>query len=386
MPRYIGFDAHKSYAYVAELREDGERLDYRVALPDGLPGFKQRLGADCQLVLEASTNTFRLVDELKPHVGKIVVTDPAQTRGAISRPATTDRNAAFALARLLASDFVRPVWVPPQEIRSLRNLVELRVRLTRQQATSVNRIRAMLRQELVPGRPTLVEGEVRAKIGDDPTLQAYCSSLFRFKDLVRAECEQVDSVLHAWCRESKDARLLMSIPGVGPLVAACVVAQVGDIKRFSSARKLCSYAGLVPRVHSSGQTHRSGSISKMGRRTLRWAMGIAAMSATRADAPLAKFKENLCERRPKAVAMVACARKLLASVWRVWTTAKPYDDQDAERYCRKLARLDRGKDCDEQHPDSESREDVEQKPKAKGRQRGRKNENREPGDPTPTTL
>jgi len=386
MPRYIGFDAHKSYAYVAELREDGKRLDYRVALPDGLPGFKQRLGSDCQLVLEASTNTFRLVDELRPHVGKIVVSDPAQTRGAISRPATTDRNAAEALARLLASDFVRPVWVPPQEIRSLRSLVELRVRLARQHTTAVNRIRALLRQELIPGRPALVEEQVRAKIGSDPSQQAYCSSLFRLRDLVREECERVDGVLHAWCRESKDARLLMSITGVGPLVAACLVAQIGDIKRFPSARKLCSYAGLVPRVHSSGQTHRSGGISKMGRRTLRWAMGMAAMSAARANAPLAEFKANLCERRPKAVAMVACARKLLAVVWRVWTAGKPYEGQDAERYSRKLARLDRGKDC-APHPegDGESKE-VERKPRAGRRRRDQENKSKEPGVTTPTTL
>lgn len=339
MPRYIGFDAHKSYAYVVELREDGTRLDFRVALPDGLPGFKQRLDSDCQLVLEASTNTFRLADELAPHVGRLVVADPAQTRGAVSRPATTDRNAAEALARLLASDFVRPVWVPPPEIRSLRNLVELRVRMARLRTASVNRLRALLRQELVPGRSALIEDEVRIQIGGDLSLQAYCSSLFRIKDLVKEECEHLDGILHSWCRKSDDARLLMSVPGIGPLVAACLVAQVGDVKRFPSARKLCSYAGLVPRVHSSGQSHRSGGITRAGRRTLRWAMGIAAMGATRFDPSFQEIKEDLCQRRPKGVAMVACARKLLTVVWRVWTTRQPYADE--ERYTRKLARLDR---------------------------------------------
>ncbi|MBI3924591.1 MAG: IS110 family transposase [Armatimonadetes bacterium] len=79
------------------------------------------------------------------------------------------------------------------------------------------------------------------------------------------------------------------IPGIGPLVAAVVVAQVGDIRRFDSPRKLCSYAGLVPKVHNSGQTRRSGGITRTGRRSLRWAMGLAAMSATRCDGP---FKER----------------------------------------------------------------------------------------------
>lgn len=100
---------------------------------------------------------------------------------------------------------------------------------------------------------------------------------FRFEQVISSQRGRV---------AGEPGALLMSIPGVGPLVAACVVAQVGDIKRFEAPGKLCSYAGLVPRVHSSGQTHRSGAITKAGRRSLRWAMGVAAMSASRVDGPL----------------------------------------------------------------------------------------------------
>lgn len=342
MGRFIGFDAHKSYAFVVELRE-GQRQEYRVAIPGGLNEFKQRLDSSAQLVLEASTNSFRLADELAPYVGKLVVCDPAQTRGAASKAASTDRSSAEALARLLASDFVRPVWVPPQEIRSLRNMVELRVKLARMRVGATNRLRALLRQELVdtgPGRAKLVEETMKEQIGQDATLQAYCRSLFRLKDDLERESKELDAVLHEWSRSSKEARLLMSIPGVGPLVAACVTAQVGDVMRFDSPGKLCSYAGLVPRVHSSGQTHRSGGITRAGRRSLRWAMGLAAMSASRVEGPLKEFKEKLSERRPKAVAMTACARKLLTLVWQVWSSGKPYRDLDEQRHGRKLKRLD----------------------------------------------
>lgn len=342
MPRYIGFDAHKSYAYVVELRED-KRLDYRVAIPDGLDAFKLRLDKDVQLVLEASTGSFRLADELTPHVGRLVIADPAQTRGAISRPATTDKGAAEALARLLASDFVRSVWVPPQEIRSVRSVVELRVRLGKMRTGSVNRLRALLRQELAgPGCLALTEEVVRAHIGQDSCLHSYADALLRTRDFFAQECQRVDLVLHAWASKSQEARLLMSIPGVGPLVAACVVAQVGDIKRFNSPGKLCSYAGMVPRVHDSGQTRRSGGITRAGRRSLRWAMGIAAMGATRPGRLLEPFKTSLCQRRPKGVAMMACARKLLVLVWHVWTSGNPCRDEDPQRYARKLRRLDQG--------------------------------------------
>lgn len=344
MIRFVGFDTHKSYGYVVELREGGDRLDYRVGLPGGLEAFKLRLGPDVHLVMEASTSTFRLADELEPHVGRLVVADAAQTRGAISKAATTDRNAAEALARLLASDFVRPVWVPPPDIRYLRNLVELRVKLARTRTAAANRLRALLRQELVasgPGRPKLVEATVKEQLREDASLQAYCSSLFRLQQQIAEECACLDETLKAWSRRSQDARLLMSVPGVGPLVAVCLVAQIGDIKRFASPGKLCSYAGLVPRVHESGQSRRSGGITRMGRRSLRWAMSMAAMSASNLDGPFKAFKSQLCERRPRGVAMVACARKMLAAVWRVWTSGVPYQDQDEQRHARKLAQLDR---------------------------------------------
>ena len=340
MARFIGFDAHKSYAYVVELR-DGQQQEYRVAIPGGLTKFKERLDSTAQLVLEASTNSFRLADELRPHVGKLVVADPAQTRGASSGAGTTDRSSAEALARLLASDFVRPVWVPPQEIRSLRNLIELRVKLARFRVGATNRLRALSRQELAP-EGKLKEAELKAEIPQDDTMQEFCSALFRLGTAFEEESARLDAIFREWCRTSKDARLLMSIPGVGPLVAACIVAQVGDIKRFSSPGKLCAYAGLVPRVHSSGQSHRSGGITKAGRRSLRWAMGLAAMSASRVDDTVKQFKDKLSERRPKAVAMTACARKLLVAVWHVWSRNIPYKGSE-ERHALKLKRLDRKK-------------------------------------------
>lgn len=349
MGRFIGFDAHKSYGYVVELR-DGQKQEYRVAIPSGLADFKERLDPSAQLVLEASTNSFKLADVLRPHVGKVVVADPAQTRGAASSAANTDRSSAEALARLLASDFVRPVWIPPQEIRNLRNLVELRVKLARMRVGATNRLKALLRQELIPvgpGQPRLTEESVKSQLGEDPTMQSFCSSLFRLRDQVEKESADVDVVLCDWSRKSKPARLLMSIPGVGPVVAACIVAQVGDVKRFDSPGKLCSYAGLVPRVHQSGISRRSGGITRAGRRSLRWAMGLAAMASCRVDGPIKLFKEKLCERRPKAVAMTACARKILALVWHVWSSGKPFNDSDSERYARKLKKLDRGHDTTE---------------------------------------
>lgn len=345
MIRWIGFDAHKSYAYVVELR-GGDRLDYRIDLPSGLKDFKDHLNSDVHLVMEASTNSFRLADELMPHVGRLVIAHPAQTRGAVAHAANNDRNAAEALARLLASGFVREVWLPPPSIRHLRSLVELRIELCHLRTAGVNRLRAILRQELVAtrARQVLVEDWVSARIPQDAHIQACSRSLFEQKAFLEGEIARIDKLFLAWGKNSEDARLVMSVPGIGAVTAACLLAQVGDITRFESPGRLCSYAGLVPRVHQSGIVRRTGGITKAGRNSLRWAMGIAAMSASRYSTPFKLFKERLCERRPRAVAMTACARKLLVVVWHVLTSRQPFQDEKPQRQARKLRQLSAGKE------------------------------------------
>lgn len=339
MTRWIGFDAHKSYAYVVELSGD-ERLESRISLPDGLQEFKNQLDPSVQLVLEASTNSFRIADELAPHVGRLVVAHPSQTRGAVAHAANNDRNAAAALARLLKSGFVREVWLPPVPIRDLRSLVELRLRYTRQRAGAMNGLRAILRQHLIPtaarGFPN--EDSVRAQLPKSTQVKTCCDSIFEFKAFLDEEIARLDGLLLSWSRNSEEARLLMSIPGIGPRTAACLIGQVGEVKRFRSPGHLCSYAGLVPRVYDSGTVRRTGGITRAGRSTLRWLMCLAAKSATRSE-PFKQIKEKLCERRPRAVASTACARKLLALVWHVWTSGRPFSGLNPAKYARKLQEL-----------------------------------------------
>lgn len=111
--RSIGIDLHKTYAYVVELSHDGDKKHYRVALTDDeLPPFFDTLDEDAQVVVEASTSSFRFSELVAGRAGRVVVSDPAQTRGALSQAAVNDHKAAETLARLLQSNFVREVWVP----------------------------------------------------------------------------------------------------------------------------------------------------------------------------------------------------------------------------------------------------------------------------------
>jgi transposase len=99
--------------------------------------------------------------------------------------------------------------------------------------------------------------------------------------LVRTEIVAIEKRIHAWHRSSEESRRLEEIPGVGPIVATALVAEVGDWKTFSSGRSLAAWIGLVPRQHSSGGKQRLGGISKQGNRHLRWLLVAGAMAVIR---------------------------------------------------------------------------------------------------------
>lgn len=113
--------------------------------------------------------------------------------------------------------------------------------------------------------------------------------------------------------------LLTQIPGIGFIGAMTILAAIGDIGRFPSAKKLVGYAGLGTKTHDSGQTQWRGRITKKGRRDLRRAMVEAAQKATRHHAHWKAEFERLCKQTTKNKARVAVARKLLVTVWHTLT-------------------------------------------------------------------
>jgi len=174
-----------------------------------------------------------------------------------------------------------------------------------------------------------------------PGYGTYAASLVRVYDAIDEEVRKVDKHLQDWCEGSTDARLLLTIPGVGAVNAAYLLSQIGDISRFPDPGKLCAYAGLVPRVHQSGTVLRMGRITRRGRSLMRAALSVVVVHVMRRPGPLHDFHDQLVERRPKGVAHVACMRKILTFIWHMLTRRCPYRGEDAQLSARKLRSLAR---------------------------------------------
>jgi len=321
--RYIGLDVHKHYLIAL-----GVNVDLEVALParrvelSNLESWmKKNLTREDEVVLEMTTNTWQLYDELSAYAGSVIVVHPPHVALITRSQVMNDKIAASILARLLAKGLLVGVWVPPQEIRELRGLVAQRQKMTRLATQAKNRLHAVIqRHHLKPpeGNPfaktnngwwgSLILGRL-----EKMNLQSDLETLqFAEKQQARMQ-EEMTSI----AAEDEEIGRLLHLAGFGVITALTVYAAIGDISRFVEPKKLVGYAGLGARVHDSGLTTRTGKITKAGRRDLRVALVEAAHVAANTHP---HWKAELVRLEPRLgynKAIVAIARKLLIAVWYV---------------------------------------------------------------------
>lgn len=319
--RYIGLDVHKHYLVAL-----GVDADLNVALPmrrvelSNLESWMRRnLTKQDEVVLEMTTNTWQLYDELVEYAGPVMVVHPPHVALITRSQVMNDKIAASILARLLAKGLLVGIWVPPQEVRELRGLVAQRQKMTRLATQAKNRLHAVIqRHHLKPpvGNPfakshnswwqalSLGRLEKMNLESDLETLQ-----------FAEGQEERVEKEMTLIAAEDENIGRLLHISGFGVITAVTVDAAIGDIRRFPEAKKLVGYAGLGTRVHDSGMTTWTGKITKAGRRDLRVALVEAANVVVGSNPSWKAELARLEPRLGRNQAIVAIARKLLITVW-----------------------------------------------------------------------
>ena len=227
----------------------------------------------------------------------------------------TDAVDARTLAHLLRTDLLPEAYVAPRELRELRELLRHHIALTRLRTALKNRVHALLaRQGVQHGRAELFGPKGRTFLGElslpEPTRRRLESLLALIADFDR-ELATVKREIQAHAKTDPRVAVLTQIPGVGAFIALLVIAEVGEVSRFPSARHLASWAGLTPRVRNSGERVRLGAITHQGSPHLRWGLVQAAQTAVQADGPLKTTYERIKHRRGSKVAKVAVAREIL---------------------------------------------------------------------------
>ena len=294
--------------------------------PEALVGFLGQLGLPLTRVgLEAGPLSQWLHAGLTGAGLEAVLLETRQVKAALSAMIVkTDRKDARGIAQLLRMGWYRPVHrksPPAQEVRALlvgRKLLQgklLDVELS---------IRGLLRGfglklgEVSKGR---FAARVRELVAGQPMLERVVEPMLRARDVLRAEYQVLHRAVLAIVREDAVCRRLMTVPGVGALIAVTFTSAVDDPQRFAKSKAVGAHFGLTPRKYQSGETDITGAVSRVGDAMVRTALyegaHILLTRAVRFSA-LKRWALDVAKRRGMKRAKVALARKLAVILHRMW--------------------------------------------------------------------
>jgi len=343
--RYVGLDVHKRVVEACFVDQAGNVVHReRFALNRRtLQTFATKiLRPTDQVALEATTNCWAVADALRPHVARVLVSNPMATKAIAQAKVKTDKVDAHVLAQLLRCDFLPEVWQPDEATRRLRELTGRRSALVSQRTMMRNRVHSVLAMRLIEAPLRLFNAEgiewlTRVEIDDQGRL--LIDSDLRQLAFLQKEIDALDQELANRGYARADVKLLMTLPGVDVTTAEAMLAAWGDATRFPDGDHAASYLGLVPSTKQSANQCYHGPITKRGNSHARWMLIEAAQHLDKHPGPLGHFFRRLLKKKNRNVAVVAGARKLAAIGWRMLITGEPYRYAVPKTTEAKLAKL-----------------------------------------------
>jgi transposase len=287
MEEYIAFDSHKRYTWVEREQIRTRKVkQYRV---EHAPGAIRQALAGCRpgttVAIEATANWYWITDEIEQAGAVPQLVHPRKAKLMMGQIHKTDRLDAHGMNTLQRNGTLPTVWIPPGPLRKLRELTRTRVVLVAQRTRGKNRITATLAKWGLPaseysdpyGKGAREELEKRLAGLPEQTRWATRQMLGQLDALV-AQIRAFEQRLEELVEVTPAMQWLLTLPGVGVILAATIALEIGAIGRFLSAERLASYAGTVPRVHASGDRVRYGRTRPDANRYLKWTFAEAANS------------------------------------------------------------------------------------------------------------
>jgi len=333
---YAGIDAHKRTCTIVIIDNQGKKIKEGVvkteefAIKDFFDSCKDNVSA----VVETCLNWRFIYRILKGYIIDIKVAQSYKLRIIAEAKVKTDSISAYTLAQLLRIGYVPEIYIPDEKTFKLRELIRARVYLTRLKTRLKNKIHSLLDKNgfhnhpgsdlfskagreflrtLTIGKPE--EGIVRRFLEIIETLEK------NIKDLEIVVGNNVDN--------TSEIQLLRSIPGIGRISSHLLLAEIGNIKRFKNKERLCSFAGICPRIYCSGEVDKRGHISKAGNAYIRWILTECAHIAIRHSPGLKRIFLRVQRKHGGKVAVIAVARRMLEIVFNVLSRKEVFSEVKA---------------------------------------------------------
>ncbi len=324
----IGCDFHPRFEQIAFVdQETGEYGERRLCHREEAEQFYRSLAGRQVGIGAEATGNFRWFRQLMDELGhEFLLGDAAAIRAACPRLQKTDKRDARHILNMLVEDRFPAVWQPAVENEELRQLLLHRCRMVRMRARVKNQLDSMAKNEgLLSSR--VWSPRRRQQIETLPLPGWYALRRKDLLGLVEELDRRIGPLDKAVCEAAegnREACLLMTHPGVGPIVSLAYVLTIGDWRRFPRGKQVGSYLGLIPAEESSGNKRRLGHISKQGNTLLRWLLVEASVHAQKHDVSWHRQYVRLSMTKHHGVAKVAIAHKLAVRLYWMLRSGQDY--------------------------------------------------------------
>jgi len=316
--QYVAIDLHKRRSLIVRADENGERLE-TIRIDNDPVTFAQVIaaaGEDPEVVLEATCGWYWAADVLDELGAHVHLAHPLGLNWN-NRRVKNDVRDANDLLDMLRLGCVPEAWIAPPEIREIRELVRYRAKLVMLRSGLKSQLQGVLAKEGIVAHRNQLWGPKGGRLLDEmPLGDTYRKRVESIRSLIASYDREILALggeINTWLAGDVGYVAIQAIKGVGPILGAVFIAEIGDVTRFDSPDRLCSWAGLTPRHRESDNKVKRGGITKQGSRLVRWA-AIEAISRGR-DTSVDAHYRRVKERRGTNVARVAAARKLLHLVY-----------------------------------------------------------------------
>jgi len=316
---HIGLDTHYRTSTMCILDHQGKKVKNET-IRGGRAKLLNRLDKidkPFEICFEASCGYGPLYDELAKRARRVLMAHPGHLRLIFRSKRKNDRVDAEKIAKLLYLDEVPTAYVPDQDVRQWRELIEFRRQLVDKQTACKNQIRALIRSHGLQAPQSLWSRKGLAWLAEQkwPALsgQVRCDMLLEDHQVGKRKIRRVTKVLDRIGSQHPGVQLLRTIPGVGARTAEAVMAYIDDPHRFARPAQTSAYFGLVPSQDASAGMNRLGHITKQGPGTARKYLVQAAWQAVRRSPSIGRRYERLLDGRRdrRKIALVAVAQWLV---------------------------------------------------------------------------
>jgi transposase len=318
--QFVGIDLHRRRSVIVRTGGSGEVLEATQILNDvdRLNSVMERAGEDPEVVLEATYGWYWAVDALQAAGCRVHLAHPLGVKAFEYRRVKNDVRDATDLADLLRMGRLPEAWIAPPATRELRELVRHRAKLVGVRSHCKTEIHAVLAkcgiQVLVSDLFGIEGNQLLDRLPLPAPFAARVQSLRRLIDDLDEEIDLFERLIRGRLVANPGYTAVQQLPGVGPVLAAVFLAEIGDVTRFRTAAQLACWAGLTPKHHESDTHVHRGRITKQGSRLVRWA-AVESVKTLSARTPVGALKARVAATRGKNIGTVAAARKQVQFVF-----------------------------------------------------------------------